>query len=95
MQHRLPLWGRILLSLLGGVVTYFGLFFLFLLATRRNSETPLVEANPSAWVLFWPDLIWNRMLSDQQAETASLITSILTFSLLVYIIWWLTNRLRH
>jgi len=87
MQDRLVLFGRVLVSLFGGVALYFGLFFLFLMTTRRDSETPLVEANPLAWVLMWPDLIWKRVLSDGQAETVSLATSILTFSLLIYIIW--------
>jgi hypothetical protein len=95
MQNSPQLWGRIILSLFGGVITFFGLFFLLLMTTRRDSETPLVEANPFAWVLFWPDLIWNRMLSDQQAETASLATSILTFSILIYITWQLMGRLRR
>ena len=72
-------------SLLVGVLLHFGLLAFFLFTTVRNSETDLVEANRFAWVLFWPEPIWDRIFRDERAETASLFTSILGFALLTYL----------
>jgi hypothetical protein len=79
-------------SLAVGVLLHFGLLAFFLFTTVRNSETDLVEANRFAWVLFWPDLLWNPIFRDERAETASLLTSILTFALMVYLLLQFLNR---
>jgi hypothetical protein len=52
LKRRLLLFERVLLSLFGGVITRFGLFFLILLTTRRGSEADIIEVNPFAWLLF-------------------------------------------
>jgi hypothetical protein len=80
------------LSLAVGVLFHFGLLAFFLFTTVRNSETDLVEANRFAWVLLWPDLLWDPIFRDERAETASLFTSILTFALIVFLLLRFLNR---
>src|SRR4051794_34391707 len=93
MKYRIPSFSETALSIISGTVLTVIALFLFLYLTPRNSETPLVEANPYAWVLFWPDLFWRRILPDSY-EVASLVTTILIFSVVAYFLFRLLARWR-
>ncbi len=84
---------EVAISLIGGFVIPFGLFLLFLFISGLDWEIPLVDRNPLAWILFWPDPIWHRFLSGENAETATYITIVITFSLLTFALLRLTSRL--
>jgi hypothetical protein len=93
MKYRIPSLSETILSIVSGAFITVTAFLLFLYLTPRNSETPLVEANRYAWILFWPDLIWRRLLPDSY-EIASLVTTIFTFAVLTYFLFRLATRWR-
>jgi hypothetical protein len=91
------LWtvGEVAISVIGGFLIPLGLFLLLLFISGLDWEVPLVNRNPFAWILFWPDPIWKQLVSEDLAETASYITTITTFSIATFVIPRLLNRRRR
>jgi len=46
---------QVAVSLVGGFAIPFGLFLLFLFISGLDWEIQLVDRNPLAWILLWPD----------------------------------------
>jgi hypothetical protein len=87
--------GELAISVVSGVLIPLGLFLLLLFISGLDWEVPLVDRNPFAWILFWPDLIWTRILREGAAETATYITTIVTFSVSSFAILRLCARHRQ
>jgi hypothetical protein len=60
MRVKLRTVGEVTVSVIGGFLIPLGLFLLLLFISGLDWEVRLVDRNPFAWILFWPDLIWKR-----------------------------------
>jgi hypothetical protein len=83
------------ISLVGGFLIPLGLFFLLLYISGLDWDVALEDRNPFAWILFWPHPIWKRMLKQDYAETATIITTVGTFSVAIFAILRLSTRRRR
>jgi len=95
MKVILRIFVDVALSVIAGFLIPVGLFLLLLFISGLDWEVPLVERNPFAWILFWPDLIWKRVLNEDQAETATNVTVIVTFSVATFTILRLSGWRKH
>ena len=76
-------------SVAGGILIPAFLLFLIMLTDTGDSERPLLETHPFAYILAWPLLIWKHVLLSELAYLATAISNFIIYSLLIY---WLIRR---
>jgi len=71
-------------SVAGGILFSIALLALIFMTDRGDSELPLLERHPFAWIMFWPELVWKRILSNGYIDVATLITNVVMYSCVTY-----------
>jgi hypothetical protein len=75
---------RLAQSVAGGILITFAIFVAVFLTDSGDSMLPVVERHPFAWVLFWPDLFWDRALYSNNVLTATILTNVALYTFLTY-----------
>ena len=75
---------RLSQSVAGGILIPACLLLLLMLTAAGDSERPLLEAYPFAYILAWPFLLWKHILSREAAELATVVSHNIIYSLLTY-----------
>ena len=76
-------------SIAAGILVPSFLLFVIMLTDTGDSERPLLETHPFAYVLAWPLLLWKHLLPDFMAVMATAATNFFIYYLLTY---WLVGR---
>ena len=88
---------RISKSIFFGILAGVALALLvFAVDGGQDSGRAIEERTQFAWVLMWPGLLWNRILSEDASLIAILLTQVTIFSaalLVVFSKWAKSNRL--
>ena len=86
---------RLSQSIAGGILIPAFLLLAIMLTDNGDSERPLLETHPFAYVLAWPLLFWRHVFHSDLAYLATALTHFVIYSLLTY--WFirqLSNRKR-
>jgi hypothetical protein len=81
---------RLSQSVTGGILTPTFLLVVIMLTDTGDSERPLPERHPAAYVLAWPLLLWKHVLPSEPAYLATAVFNFILYSLLTY--WFLRRR---
>ncbi len=86
---------RLSQSVADGILIPIIISILVSLTDSGDSMLPLVERHPSAWVLFWPEIIWGRLLDSDAALIATALTNVALYTSLIFTLPWWRDRRRH
>jgi hypothetical protein len=75
---------RLSQSVVGGILFSIALLILIFMTDRGDSELPLTERHPFAWIMFWPELAWEHILRGDHVDAATLITNVVIYSGVTY-----------
>ena len=81
---------RLSQSISGGILIPAFLLLVIMLTDTGDSERPLLEAHPFAYILAWPLLLWKHVMPSELAYLATAISNFLIYSLLTY--WFIKHR---
>lgn len=76
---------RLSQSVAAGILIPIIIFVVVFLTDSGDSMLPLVERHPFAWVLFWPDLIWGRVLNSDAALIGTALTNVVLCTSLTFV----------
>jgi hypothetical protein len=83
---------RLSQSISGGILIPAFLLLAIMLTDNGDSERPLLETHPFAYVLAWPLLLWKHVLPSELAYLATALTHFIIYSLLTY---WFIRQLSN
>ena len=86
---------RLSQSVAAGIFIPIIIFIVVFLTDSGDSMLPLVERHPFAWVLFWPEIIWGRLLDSDAALIATALTNVALYGSLAFAFFRWRDRRRH
>ena len=81
---------RLSQSIAGGILIPAFLLLAIMLTDNGDSERPLLETHPFAYVLGWPLLLWKHVLISFDAYLATAFTNFIIYALLTD--WFIRRR---
>ncbi|HZH31728.1 MAG TPA: hypothetical protein VEY11_13275 [Pyrinomonadaceae bacterium] len=75
---------RLSQTIAGGILIPTFLMLVIVLTDSRESERPLLESHPFAYVLAWPFPLWKHVLPSDPAMLATAVSNFIIYSLLTY-----------
>jgi hypothetical protein len=88
MKFRSPAVERTMMrlsqSVAGGILMPTFLLVVIMLTDTGDSEHPLPERHPAAYVLVWPLLLWKHVLPSDPAYLATAVSNFVIYALLTY-----------
>jgi hypothetical protein len=81
---------RLSQSVAGGISIPIFLVLVIMLTDTGDSERPLLETHPLAYVPAWPLLLWKHILPSDAAYLATAVSDFIIYSLLTY--WFVQQR---
>ena len=75
---------RLSQSVAGAILIPIFLLLLIMLTDTGDSERPLLERHPFAYILAWPLLLWKHVLPSEPAYLATAVSNFVIYSLLTY-----------